>query len=32
VSEEKQEPVVAIFRKWYRKEEGSGVIALFPAD
>lgn len=25
-----QEPVIVIFRKWHRKADGNGVIALFP--
>ena len=26
------EPTIVIFRKWYRKSDGNGVIALFPQD
>jgi hypothetical protein len=29
---EAQEPTVVVFRKWYRKEDGTGVIALFPCE
>ena len=25
-------PVVVIFRKWYRRCDGTGIIALFPAE
>lgn len=31
-NKETQDPTVVIFRKWYRRCDGTGVIALFPQD
>jgi hypothetical protein len=26
------DPTIVVFRKWYRTSDGSGIIALFPAE